>query len=256
MKESGDDIRERYRAALGTEFGDVFHGLWSQWVWSLLRRDEFRELFTRTEDVALLNALTGGGFTWDIQNVLWDDLLLRVCRLTDPPRSAGKPNLTVTQLPAFCEQHGAGLRDQVQGLVDAAVEKAKFARDWRNRHISHSDLATVVGEAAPLAPASLQNVTSALDAVHAVLNTISYQFLKSEIRNGVSATRRAGAFLAYARQLVDAVKFIDAVVDPDGTTRVTDADMAGAFLKRLGLAPNWHNVGRVVDLREAARRFT
>ena len=256
MTESGDDIRERYRAQLGTEFGDAFHGLWNQWVWGLLRRDEFRELFTRTEDVSLLNALTGGGFTWDIQNVLWDDLLLRVCRLTDPPRSAGKRNLTVTQLPAFCEQHSAGLRDQVQRLVDAAVENAKFARDWRNRRISHSDLATVVGEAEPLAPASLQHVTSALDAVHAVLNTISYELLNSEIGNGVAATPRARAFLSYARQLVDSVKFIDAVVDPDGRTRVTDSDMAGAFLRRLGLEPNWQNVRRVIDLREAARRFT
>ena len=78
MTESSEDIRERYRTLLGTEFGDTFHELWNQWAWSLMRRDEFRELFTRAEDVSLLNALTGGGFTWDIQNVLWDDLLLRV----------------------------------------------------------------------------------------------------------------------------------------------------------------------------------
>ena len=49
-----------------------------------MRRNEFRELFSRAEDVSLLNDLTGGDFAWDIQHILWDDLLLRVCRLTDP----------------------------------------------------------------------------------------------------------------------------------------------------------------------------
>ena len=67
MTESSQDIRERYQTQLGTEFGTAFHGLWNDWAWSLMRRDEFRALFTRAEDVSLLNALTGGGFTWDIQ---------------------------------------------------------------------------------------------------------------------------------------------------------------------------------------------
>ena len=46
--------------------------------------------------------------------VQMDDLLLRVCSLTDPPRSAGKQNLTVRRLPALCEQHGTSLYEQVQ----------------------------------------------------------------------------------------------------------------------------------------------
>ena len=226
MTESSEDIRKRYRIRLGTEFGDAFHRLRNEWAWSLMRRDEFRELFSRAEDVSLLNALTGGGFTWDIQHILWDDLLLRVCRLTDPEQSGRKDNLTVRRLPAFCEQHGAALYDQVQHLVDLAFKKAEFARDWRNRRISHSDLATAVGDAEPLAPASLQKVTSVLDAVHAILNAISKELLNAEIANLITAKPRARAFLAYARQLADSVKFVDAVVDPDGATQVTDTDVA------------------------------
>ena len=119
------------------------------------------------------------------------------------------------RLPAFCEQHEA-LYNQVQHLVDSAVNKAKFARDWRNRRISHSDFATAVGNAEPLAPANLHQVTSALDAVHAVLNAISKELLNAEIANLVIGEPRARAFLARARQLADSVKYVDAVVDPDG----------------------------------------
>ena len=255
MKQSSQDVLERYRKQLGTEFGDTFHGLCNAWAWGLMRRDEFRELFTDAGDVALLNTLAGGAFTWDIQNVLWDDLLLRVCRLTDPPKSAGKRNLTVTRLPAFCQQHGAALHAHVDRLVDTSVQAAEFARDWRNRRISHSDLAKAVGTAKPLASASLDNVTNALDAVHAVLNAISNELMNSQIANTVTGTPRAGAFLAYARQLVDSVSFIDAVADPSGAARITDTDIASALLDKLGLRPTWQNVSRVIELREAARRF-
>ena len=249
------EVRERYRAQLGPEFGDAFYGLWSAWALSLMRRDEFRVLFTQAEDVSLLNALTGGAFTWDIQIVLWEDLLLRVCRLTDPPRSAGKRNLTVAQLPAFCRPHGNGLYEEVRRLVRVAVDKAEFARDWRNRRISHSDLATVLGEAEPLAAASVQKVTDALDAVHAVLNTISKELMNAEIRNTIAGAPRARAFLAYARQLVESVQFVDTVADPDHAARATDTDVAVALLERLGLRPTMHNVKSVIELREAAQRF-
>ena len=252
---TSENVRELYRAQLGPDFGDVFHGLWSAWAWSLMRRHEFRVLFTRGEDVSLLNALTGGAFTWDIQNVLWEDLLLRVCRLTDPPRSAGKRNLTVAQLPEFCKSHGIALYEEVQHLVRVACTKAAFARDWRNRRISHADLATVLGQAEPLAPASLEKVTSALDAVHAVLNTISNELMEAEIGNALSGAPRAQAFLSYARQLVESVQFVDAVVDADRTTRVTDTDAAAAFLEKLGLRPTMRNVKSVIELRQAARRF-
>ena len=256
MAESGDDAWDRYRTRLGDEFVDAFHGLRNEWAWSVVRRDEFRVLFTGDEGVSLLNALTGGGIAWDMQHVLWDDLLLRVCRLTDRAESGrGKRNLTVRRLPALCEEHGASLGRQVQALVDDAVEKAQFARGWRNKRISHSDWATFVGEADPLPPASLQDVTNALNAVHAILNTVSNELLGMEIANDVTHKPRARAFLSYARQLVESVKFIEAVVDPDGATPITDTDIAAAFLDRLGLKPTAENVRGVFDLREAARRF-
>ncbi len=94
-----------------------------------------------------------------------------------------------------------------------------------------------------------------MDAVHAVLNAISKALLNAEIANLITGKPRARAFLAYARQLADSVKFIDAVVDPDGATRVTDTDVAATFLRKLELRPTMQNVRRVMELREPARRF-
>ncbi len=255
MNESRETLLQRYQAQLGTKFGAAFYGLYNDWALSLMRLNEFRELFSREENVSLLNAIAGGSFTWDIQRIFWDDLLLRVCRLTDPTRSARKQNLTVAMLPALCKKHDPTLCNEAQDRVKEAVEKAKFARDWRNRRIAHSDWQRVIKKADPLAEASLQKVANVLDAVHAVLNCISKSLLNEQIHNSVTIEPRAGAFLAYARQLVDSVQFIDALVDPDGSAHFVDLDVATAFLRKLSVEPTNQQAMRVIELREAARRF-
>lgn len=180
---------------LGREFSMIFHSLYNDWGSCVVRYKEFRELFGDSDRVKLLNAI-GSGFFWDVQQLSWSDLMLRLTRLTDPPTSGGKGNLTVTRLPHLCEDRY--LRDEVCGLVDKAVRAAEFARDWRNRRISHSDLERAVDPSAkPLATADLTKVKATIDAVHAVLNTISVRLLDAGIHNDVVVTPRARAFAAY-----------------------------------------------------------
>ncbi len=258
MSNTSKESLQQYRAQLGTEFGTAFHGLFNDWALGLMRLKEFRELFSCKEDVALLNRLTGGSFTWDIQHIFWDDLLLRVCRLTDPPRSAGKLNLSIARLPSFVKKKDPKLCQEVEIYIASAVKKAQFARDWRNRRISHSDWDRVMERGDPLAQATLKQVGSALDAVHRVLNTVSSGLLKVEISNTVIVSHRAREFLSSARQLVESVKFIDRLIDSKGETASTDFNAARTFLRKLGSEPTEEDelVLRVIELRETSRRFT
>ena len=107
-----------------------------------------------------------------------------------------------------------------------------------------------------MAPASLKKISSALDAVHAVLNTVSRELLDQQIANSIAGGPEAQEFLCNARQLVDSVKFIDAIVDPGSTAEVTDTVVAIAFLRKLGLKPTAQQVDSVIELREAARTFS
>ena len=254
MHGTGDEILEQYKSQLGNEFGTAFHRLWNEWAWSLVRLKEFRELFGNVENVALLNALTGGAFTWDIQQIFLDDVLLRVCRLTDPRKSGGKRNLSTQALPPLVKEKKRELFKEVQKLVERAVEKADFARDWRNRRISHSAWDRTIEPAKPLSEVTLQQVAGALDAVHAVLNAVSIGLLDAGLANSVS-THRSRTFLSYARQLVDSVKFIDGLIDEEGGTEFTDHDAAYTFLRKHNCEPTAEKLGRVIELREAARRF-
>ena len=136
--EQSDKVKQEYQDKLGEEFGAVFHGLWNDWAWGVMRTKEFRELFSNAEDVGLLNAISGGGFLWDIQHIFWDDLILRVTRLTDLIRTSGKANLTVRRLPDFCTD--PELCNEVRRLVGVAVDAAGRARGipWRCRPLPGS----------------------------------------------------------------------------------------------------------------------
>lgn len=255
MHRTSKEILEQHKSQLGNEFGTAFHGLSNEWTWALLRLKEFRELFGREQDVALLNALTGGAFTWDIQQIFWDDILLRVCRLTDRRTSGRQRNLSIRVLPPFVKEKEQELFLDVQTLVNKAVARADFARDWRNRRISHSAWDRTIEPAKPLTKITLQQVEGALEAVHAVLNAISMGLLDAELANTVVVTPRSRAFLCYARQLVDSVKFIDGLIDGEGGTEFTDHDAARTFLRKHDCETTLANLGRVIELRESARRF-
>ena len=95
-----------------------------------------------------------------------------------------------------------------------------------------------------------------MDSVYAVLNTINMELLSAGIENGIAGSPRARAFLSNARQLVEALTFIDTLLDPDSSTRFTDADIASTFLRKNGRNPTWEQVNRIIDLRRVARKFS
>ena len=221
-----------------------------------MRFNEFKKLFGSQEDVLLLNELTGGGFSWDIQHALWDDLLLRVCRMTDPPGTRKKRNVTVRIIPQFVKEKKPELLKDVQQCVNTAVQESEFARPTRNQRISHLDWDRAMGKAKPSSNATLQQVGRALDAVHAVLFRIGIEFIGIEMVNDVYVPQRAGAFLAYARQLVNSIKFLDGVIEADGDSDFTDPGVAREFLRRIGTETDMKRIRHVIELRQAARRFS
>lgn len=185
-------LKQEYQEKLGEDFATVFYEVRNEWLTGLVRLKEYRVLFSDNDAVKLVNA-AGGAFMWDVQQIFWRDLLLHVTRLTDPATMGRHENLSVQALQAeHPELHAA-----VQALVDRAVAAAEAPRDWRNRRISHTDLGLAIDpEADSLAPTSLRQVQAALDAVHAVIQTIAYEVAKHNILNDVAIQPRAQAFLA------------------------------------------------------------
>ena len=253
-------VKQEYQKKLGDEFGAVFYEISNDWASALVRLKEYRVLFSDQETVKLLNA-AGGAFMWDIQQILWQDLLLHVTRLTDAAKMGRHENLSVRALPPFCERPELQakypeLHTTVQGLVETAITAAENPRDWRNRRISHTDRELALDpEAESLAPTSLRQVQAALDAVHAVIRAIANRVLEHDIGNDVIGNLRAGEFLAHLKQLVACVQYVEGIIDPEGTAPITDKEIAEGFVKRIGRHLEWNEFRQVIELREAARRF-
>ena len=250
-----ENPKQRYQRELGQEFGLVFDGLWRHWSHGWVRLSEIRNLFGNAEQVELLNAMTGGAFLWDIQQVLLDDLMLCVTRLTDSPSMKGGENLTVRQILKFLEED-PNLHEKVTRLIVRAVNLAEPARKYRNKRVSHIDMESIRDpKQRPLPRATLDQVQKALDAIHEILNVISLNRLGEHVANEVVFKPRALAFLANSRHLARHVRFLDSLIDPTGCTKFTDMDVATDFLKKTGMPPSAENLRQVIELRESAVLF-
>ena len=163
---------------MGTELGAIYNALWQQLAWLHSKWAEYVDLFgTKESRVALMNEAAPRFFRI-VQDSIWDDVLIHIARLTDPPKSAGRANLTIQRLPALV---GAAVKAEVNGKIAVALTRSAFARDWRNRRIAHGDyeLALDLSAAIPLAPASRQMVREALESLCDVINAVGLHYLDS-----------------------------------------------------------------------------
>ena len=229
---------------------ELLDALGGEWAEGVIRLKEFEQLFGNTVRVALLNRV-GGPLFADLQRILWDDLLLRITRLTDPPKTAGKDNLTIQRMP---ELLGSGdLPGKVQEQVDVAVHAAAFARSHRNQRISHRDLVYAIGDS-ELPSTSLSQIRRALDTVYAVLKIVNMALRNTHLSEVVSAGPRAEAFMLRADSLVDAVLCVEELLCESQEPKPSwHEDFARDCIRRLGATPSPDSVRRIVNLRSAAR---
>jgi hypothetical protein len=173
-----DEALARWIAAMGEALGTQFHALWKEAVWLHWNWDEHVELFgSKPSRVDLLNEAAPAFFRL-IQDALWEVTALHIARLTDPPKSAGRANLTIQNLPALIKD--AEAKEAVVALIETAVSEARFCRDWRNRYIAHRDLDVALDRAAaPLGFASRKEVSKALRAIAKVLDYVDRRYTGS-----------------------------------------------------------------------------
>ena len=236
-----NETRQKYIDKLGPEFGKMLDAIHEEWTLALDRYQELMELFGKDEKrVAMLNAL-GAVFAVDLQEVLSNDLILRLTRLTDTDRRT----VSVHHLPRFLrnEPH---LQKEVEKHVSEAKRHGKSARDRRNHRIAHRD------KSQPERPVAYGDLKAGLDSVHAALNVVEAGFWNGYLENEVINEMRTRRFVGLLESLVEVVLFIESKVDPTGETKPFDREVAIAFLAKIGGDPA-KDLGAIWDLRMTAR---
>lgn len=175
---TADEVARQYRDAMGPELGALFHRLWTECAWLHVRWSDYVALFGTSPDrIDILNAAAGSHFRV-VQDSLWEIVLLQISRLTDSTNSVGKDNLTLRRLPGLV---ASDISPEVENLVQEALRRCEFARDWRNRRIAHLDLSLAFGGqgATQLASASRKDVKEALAAIVAVLDAVEFHYQRA-----------------------------------------------------------------------------
>ena len=176
---TSDKAKQDHVNKLGDELGNLYHELWNEVALLHSKWDEYVELFgTKPSRVELLNEAAPLFFR-TVEDSLWESTLVHITRLTDPPRSCGKDNLSIQRLTDLVDDD---IKETLIEKIEEAKEKSNFCRDWRNRHIAHKDLGLVVdSQAEPLEPASRAKVKDALQSIASVLNVISGHYMDSTV---------------------------------------------------------------------------
>jgi hypothetical protein len=172
------ELEQEHVQAMGPDLGPRYHALWNDFVWLNMKWNEFEALYAQSpERVKLLNQVAPH-FFWQLQDVMWRDVLLYMARIVDSPGKGSRKNLTIQALTPFISN--PALSNEVQHLVDDAVQRSAFARDRRNRSLAHNDLALKLKQTAhPLASTRRTDVEGALKAIGRVLERIHTTYLNS-----------------------------------------------------------------------------
>ena len=182
-------------AAMGEDLGRFFFALYKEVVWLHAIWQEYRTIYgTSPEQIQLANRAAGFFFKI-VQDELWDSVLLRVARLTDSPKSMGQANLTIRAVPALVAD--LGLRQEIDKLVENALEKAEFAREHRHKRLAHRDLLHATDSSISLSGVSRQHVEEMLESLRNVMNKLDGHYRDTTVMYQGFITSRGAEHLLH-----------------------------------------------------------
>jgi hypothetical protein len=196
---TADESLKENIAAMGKDLGEQYSELWQEAAYLHAKWAEYVELFgTKESRIDLLNGAAGHLFAM-IQDQMWDDILMHIARLTDPPATGKKRNLTLRNLPDLVTDD---LKPPVKACIDEVLGYTEFCRDWRNRRVAHTDLLLALN-ASPelLKEGSRKDIVKALAAIVKNLSTVSEAYTGAE--TGLDALSPPGGAIDLLRVIHD-----------------------------------------------------
>jgi hypothetical protein len=121
----------------------IFNAFREQCIWLRNCYNIYRLLYEggeRTDAALRASAIL---FFRDLNVILIDYVLLQVCRITDPPQSKGRPNLTVAQIDSRLRAAGQ-MTDVIARRSDGLIRYRSIVNDARNKLVSHADLKSIL----------------------------------------------------------------------------------------------------------------
>ncbi|MGB7295577.1 MAG: hypothetical protein WBC70_08295 [Candidatus Aminicenantales bacterium] len=164
----------------------------------------YRQLYgTSKERIELLNE-SAPNYFWIIQDVLWDEILLDICRLADPIQSGrdkkSKKNLCLEMLCQIIKELGReDLYSDICNSLSRFREKCEGLKKHRNKRIGHLDLRVFLNEKSKYLPGiSRAMIEDVLKELRFFMNSINGFYRDSETAYELCIMTGDGEFLINA----------------------------------------------------------
>jgi len=118
--------------------------LTNDFYWARHYYNEYKKLYTISElRVQLLNEIAPSFFRL-IQDMLWDQMILNLAKLTDPYKRGSNTNLSAHVLQKLATENHWSFAGEIGDLLKEVDNVSKSIRDRRNKLMGHRDLLTAL----------------------------------------------------------------------------------------------------------------
>ena len=134
-----ESVIERIKKGFGDDDGDVFAGLWAEYLHLRMCFNDLKNGFGGDNPPMIPVWAVAPEFEKRYRNLLVEAIVLTACRLTDNPTVGGKKTISISVLPGWFA-HEPNLKKEMKRLVDTATtaNEPKALRTWRNRQLAHT----------------------------------------------------------------------------------------------------------------------
>jgi hypothetical protein len=126
-----------------TDLKKAFLAFRDQCIWLQTCFNTFSALYESDETTNQVLSRSAPLFFYDLNLILIEYCLLQVCKLTDPPRSFGRDNLTVKHINELLKAENK-LTPDIAAASDGLAHYRSLIKESRNWLISHADKRAVL----------------------------------------------------------------------------------------------------------------
>lgn len=182
---------------MGDELGSLFSFLWSDYLNLHQKWNEYLELFATDEKRLHILNETAPGFFRIVQDMLWQSILVHLCRISDGVGHPKKSNAVIRRMLLITPE----MVDELEPLLLKVERSTSFAREARNKQLAHSDLDVALRQAEPPKFGSRSDIRSAIDSIDAVMHLVELRYPKSATAyNAIRNIGGARNLLYYLRE--------------------------------------------------------
>lgn len=139
----------------------------------------YLELFGSEENTDLLSELVLASFQI-IEEALRNDIILSICRLSDPIKSLGYENLSFETLKPLVKE--LSLPDNTSKLFEDFQSACELVQKYRNKRVGHNDLNTrIKPQDNPLQGIGRDRIDQIIQLAEQILNLVYQHFVGGEL---------------------------------------------------------------------------